>query len=494
MLKYPDKALPAQRLLLVTLVALLSILVVMPATSCGLFNLKPVIVRLTPSEAYTVLPSRNTTLMAEFSTQPVRLDAERAFCVNSRGDSIEGDYSWNGTVLSWSPIEPYEPGRVYVVSLEGIIPTTDGRETRQNIHVPFYSVRRDGQAILSAYNPSSGSSISAARCGDTILRLEFSEPMNGISVHDAFSLSPSADICFSWDADMKGASILCNEPLLPCRLYTWSLSTEARSVDGSPLVRAERACVVTDIDSVPPRVERVYPVLLSGSQWSEAASDMNGIDNGLSIAIEFSEDLDEHAPYSGIRIEPSLSGRVERCSPKKYVYTPTNGWPPGEPLTLVVPAGLPDRTGLAMVKDWTLLFTPIFPFLRVLSVESGSGHTAVPNGDACVLSTAVGHAPEGLFTLTVFFSAPFDSASMIDAVDRSSMSVFFPNGIQRPSLRSAIWYSEDSMTLSWEGLRQSDEHATNYYSLRLPGGRHGISSRGGMYLEDEFVLIIEALP
>ncbi len=475
-------------------VFVVSALLAMATSSCALINLKPVFVFLLPEEAYTVLASRNQALSATFSTAPVRLEAERAFSVTSRGETIEGDYSWNDNTLLWSPLQPYDPGRQYTVSLEGVIAMLDGRESRQDIKVPFYAVMIEGQTLLTGFYPPSGASTEVGSDGSLILRLEFSEPMDGVSVKDAFSLSPAARYSFSWNDDMKIASVYCYQPLSPCRLYTWIISTEARSLEGSPLACTHKASFITDIDNVPPRVERVYPVVQTGALWTEAASDMTGVDYGLSIAIEFSEDLEERAPYSGIRVEPAMSGSVERCSPKLYVYTPSKGWPPGEPLTLVVPSGLRDRAGLAMPRDWSLIFTPIFPFLRVLRVESSNGEEASLSGDTTVLSATVGEAPEGLFTLTVYFSKHFDTASMINAVERTSLSVFFPASLPSPSLRSAIWYSQDAMSLCWEGLRRSSADATNYYSLRLPGGRQGLVSVGGMYLEDGVSVLIEALP
>lgn len=461
---------------------------------CGLINLKPVIVTLSPAEAHAVLATRNQALSADFSAAPIRIEAERAFSVTSRGETIEGDCSWIENKLLWTPLEDFDPGRQYELSLEGDIATLDGRETRQNICVPFYSVRRDGQTLLTGYEPGSGVSIDIGSESTVILRLEFSEPMDGTSVRDAFSLSPSASISFSWNEDKRVASITCDTALSPCRLYSWSLSSEARSIEGSPLIRSEKACFVTDMDTEPPWVSRVYPVIRSGTVWLEAAADMTGIDYGLSIAIEFSEDLDERAPYSGICVEPALSGSVERCSPALYVYTPNNAWPPGEHLTLIVPAGLRDKAGLGMPHDWSLMFTPVFPFLRVLRAESGSAEVLNPSADSGLLAVTVGEAPEGLLTLTLFFSSPFDAPLMIDAVRRSSLSVFFPTGLPRPSLKSASWYSQDAMTLCWEGLRRSDAGSTNYYALRLPGGRQGILASGGTYLEDDVTLLIEALP
>lgn len=472
----------------------LSTALVIFVSSCGLINLKPVFVHMWPEEAYAVLASRNQPLSATFSAAPIRLEAERAFVVTSRGETIEGDYSWKDNTLIWSPIQPYDSSRQYAVSLEGTITMLDGRESRQDIKVPFYALKIEGQTLLTNFYPASGSSTGVGSDGSPILRFEFSQPMDNVSVEDAFSLSPSARHSFSWNDAMNIASVYCDEPLSPCRLYTWNLSTTARSLEGSPLVCTHTARFITDIDNVPPRVERVYPVVQTGTLWSEAAGDMTSIDYGLSIAIEFSEDLEELAPYTGIRVEPAMSGHVERISPRLYIYTPSNGWPPGETLTLIVPSGLRDRTGLAMIRDWTFIFAPIFPFLRVVRVESSNGEGASPSGDTTVLAATVGDSPEGLFTLTVYFSKHFDAPSMITAVERTDMSVYFPASLPSPSLKSAIWYSQDAMTLSYEGLRRSNAGATNYYVLRIPGGRQGLVSVGGMYLEEGVSLILEALP
>jgi hypothetical protein len=47
--------------------------------------------------------------------------------------------------------------------------------------------------------------------------------------------------------------------------------------------------------------------------------------------------------------------------------------------------------------------------------------------------------------------------------------------------------------MEWEGLRPGAAGEAHYYRLDIPGGRGGIGDGGGMYLEEDNFLFLEAV-
>lgn len=476
--------------------ALLSSLIIAPIIAlspqaCGLVDLRPVIVTTTPGTADAVLGARDAGLSVVFSAEPVRLEAERAFSVSSAAGSVDGSYDWDGSAFSWKPTLPWDPGVRYRLKLSGSIPTLDGREARPELDVPFYVMRSSVRPVLASFFPDDGSSVGVPGLGEAILELRFSESMDAAAVRDALSIRPSLPFGVAWDAEHTIATITPDSRLRPCTVYRWSLDVSARAADGSPIAGSETAAFVTDQDALPPRVERVYPATLSDGAWREAASGLDEVDDGHSIAVLFSEDMDAASVRAGIRVSGS-SGRVDVASRRIAVFTPDNGWKPETELELIVSTDAEDASGLGLADEYRVAFTPVVPFLRIVEVAASAGESTDDADGGVPLAVTVGAEPDGVLSLTMVFSAPFDAVARVGAVDRIALAVFFPDSLAAPGLRSATWFSEDTLVMAWEGLRKSAAASTNYYELRIGGGLGGISSGSGRYLEDDAALYIEA--
>lgn len=462
--------------------------------SCGLVDLRPVTVATRPAEAYTTLASRVDCLAVDFSAEPLRLEAERAFMVSSPGGAVEGDFIWNANGFSWKPVSPWDPGVRYRLVFRGSVRMADGREAFPEFDLPFYALRSSGRPGLVASIPEDGASTVVSSGDAVVLQLVFSEAMDAGSVEDAFVLRPSTECRFSWNAGNTTLDVTSEESLSPCTAYRWTIGTEARAADGSPLASSESGSFSTDIDTTPPRVERVYPVVRSGGDWVEVAADLSGVDAGHSIAILFSETVDAASVASAVRIEPSQPGTSMAVSPRLVVHTPDRDWIPEKPLTLVVSENVEDASGLRMQAEFRARFTPAVPFLRLLRVSGAVGEesTGAFSGDAETLAVTVGAAPEGVLVLTLGFSVPFGSAEKTAATERISLTAFFPGLLPAPRLRDAFWLSDDTVSMSWEGLRRSDLSSIKYYRLVIPGGQGGITASSGLWMAEDASILLEA--
>lgn len=457
--------------------------------SCGLLDLRPVIVSTEPSVPYATLSSRDDSVAVAFPAVPDRIQAERAFSVRSQAGAVEGDFTWSETSFAWKPVSPWDTGIRYRLILRGRIGMADGREARPEIDLPFYVVRSKGGPGLVSFEPASGASTGTGCDGHVVLRLVFSEPMDERAVEDAFSIRPSVEYGYEWNPEGTRLAIVARESLEPCVSYQWCLGAGASSVDGSPIVRSGEGTFFVGLDATPPRVERVYPALLSGGVWVEAASSLDAVDSGHSIAILFSEPVEAESARAGVRVVPNLSGYVEAVSPRLVVFTPERGWTPEQPLTLIVSADIADDSGLLAGTEYRRSFTPSVPYLRLLGVASDAGETIDVPCAREPLAVTAGPAPEGKLALTFRFSAAFDPAAKTAAAECISLSAFFPGTLPGPRLRDVAWVSDDTLVMTWEGLRPSLEETSNYYRLTVPGGQGGIAAGSG--LRDDVVIYLE---
>jgi len=458
---------------------------------CGIVDMRPVVVVTKPELAYQILEARDDSLHVTFSSEPEHLAAERAFLVKSPAGTIEGDFLWEGSGFIWEPVSPWDPGVRYRLILKGLIPILDGREASPEIDIPFFVLRSGSQPTLLRTIPGRGASVSVQAGSLPVLHLEFSEAMNKLETENAFTLKPTVDCDHTWNIEQTTLAITPRDQLSACIEYRWSLGAGARAQDGTPLGRSENGTFLTNLDAIPPRVERVYPVIRSGDTWVEAAADITGLDAGHSLAILFSEQVDPVTAVSGIRIEPSLAGRADAIAPRLVVYTPERDWLPGQSLTLLVSGDVKDVSGLTTGEEYALRFMPIVPYLLIRSARSGLLETTSDLSGSSILAAELGNAPDGVCTLTLEFSAPFDAAGKTATGERISLATFFPSWLPSPALRDVCWLSDDTVALTWEGLRANEAGTINYYRLLIPGGQGGIHSGKDLFLQDDCSLYME---
>lgn len=469
----------------------------LPAWSCGLVDLRPVGLSLFPDTAGMVLESRDAELRVGFSAAPVRLEAERAFSVASPEGSVAGDFRWDGDGFSWRPLEPWDPAVRYRLRLSGELGMEDGRSLRPAIELPFFAVKDGARPFLESVEPADGASVGVASKGEAALTLRFSTRMDSDTLREALSLRPALEYDADWDESGRVLRLLAREATQACSLYAWDVSMELRDADGAPLARAERGSFYTDADSVAPYVERAYPAAWLGGRWVEAGGSLMELDTGQAVAVRFSEPMDGPSVRSGIRIDKGPPGRVEMATPREAVYRPDGEWVPEAPLRLVVSRSVKDSSGLGMAEDYREAFIPSVPWLGLLSAEGGEGESLLPGGGAYAggpIDCAAGEAPEGLFSVNLTFSAPFDMEGRLSVVELTRLSAFFPAYAPSPRVRSATWFSSDTLSLTWEGLRRSDDAVEYYYELRIRGGSSGARSAEGLVLKEDITRLIRTKP
>jgi hypothetical protein len=97
-------------------------------TGCSFINLTPIGFSTYPGDTNTILAGENTALCVYFDTAMDQLATQKILSVQTAGGTVQGETSWQGDVLQFTPLEPWLPGVRHTLSLEGTIRARDGRE------------------------------------------------------------------------------------------------------------------------------------------------------------------------------------------------------------------------------------------------------------------------------------------------------------------------------------------------------------------------------
>jgi hypothetical protein len=345
--------------------------------------------------------------------------------------------------------------------------------------------------LVEWHSPADGESVRAA---GLILEMRFSREMERLSVETALSVDGMGDKKFEWAEDNKTVRIIPERDMSPWNVYRWTLKNTAKSADGVPLVKTTAAVFSTDLDREIPAVSRVYPVLQSGGRWIPTGGSLEeDFGPALGIVVEFSKPMGDTAIRS-LRFEPSLSGNTEKLSEKSIVFIPSRDPEPETVYTLIVSGETKDTEGLKIGKDYFRYFTADIPFLRILSIKTEGTNPSEWEGeqDGRILPIQANEI-DGLVRFNIHFSLPFTEEAKQKTVLGISLTPFFPLNLDPIALRFVTWHSDDRLTMEWERFTIGTSEEPHYYKLIIPGGRGGIDNGGGMYLQQEIFLYMEAV-
>jgi len=473
------------RLLINLLIALLCAYLL----SCGFVDLRPVEIAIEPSVTNSLLAEAYSPVILKFNTQMEKNEAEGILQVSSGSGVVKGDRSWKDNELYFVPVAGWTAGIRYTLSLSGTIRAVDGREIRLEHFVSFYAINKSEPPFLEWYSPLDGASTGTSGIS---FEFHFSCPMNRLSVESALSLDGIGNKTFEWSDNDKKLKIILDGKLSALTLYRWNLQDSAKSLDGVPLAKAYSSYFTTDLDKTLPQVEKIYPVLNTGGQWFPTGVNIEtGLRTGQGIAVVFNKPMGENALRS-LRFEPALTGRVEFLSEKSIVYIFSRNPEPEKTYTLIISGDTTDSSGLKIGDDYKINFTPDIPYLSVLSFSTRGNSSVITNNTSyAILPVPVDPAIGEIF-LSIRFSLPLNNEEKQNITLKINLNVFFPKIITSAALKDAIWISDDSLIMRWEGLTAGNEEP-HFYKFTIPGGKGGINKADGTYMKEDFIVYLEAV-
>ena len=456
--------------------------------SCGFIDLRPIGISIEPNKMNSILPEQYSPVIIKFDTEVIKHDTEGIVQINSDLGAIKGDISWHENDLYFTPIQGWTAGIRYTLSVMGTIRAADGREIRVNHFIPFYAINRNIHPTLENYTPSSGESTGTR---ENKLEFYFSHSMDKNSVESALTLDGINNKTFEWSLDDRILTVTPNNNLNPWTVYKWSLRDSAKNISGVPLPKAYSGFFTTDLDKTLPFVTNIFPVLYSDGCWYPTGGNIEtDLGHGNGIAVSFNKSMGESVLRS-LRFEPSLSGKTEYLSDNSIVYIPTRNPEPGIIYTLIVSGETKDKEGIKIGFDHITYFTADIPVLNVLSFTADHVYSFENSSETNVV-IPVSIAPgTGELFFSIRFSLSFNLEEKLAAPQRISLASFFPRTTAPIALQYVSWISDDRLYMRWEGLSSpNDEYETYYYKLIIPGGRSGISSETGIYMEKDLIFYL----
>jgi hypothetical protein len=456
--------------------------------SCGFIDLRPIGISIQPDSMNALLPEPFSPVILRFDTEMDKNNTESILQISSDSGTTRGDKFWRGNDLYFVPVSGWTAGIRYTINLMGTMRSVDGRELRIEHFIPFYAINRNDPPLLKWHSPSSGASTGT---NNVIFEFHFSLPMDRLSVEAALTLEGIGGKTFDWHDNDQLLKVTPDKALSPWVMYRWNLRDTAKSMDGVPLAKAYSGHFITDLDQTLPQVTSVYPVqFIDGSWYPTGANIETGLRQGQGIAVEFNKTMGENVLRS-VRFEPSLTGKTEYLSESSIVYIFTRE-PEPSMYTLIISGDTRDSEGLKIGNDFKTNFVPDIPYLNILSITTGDG-TVLDNFSAInnVLPVRIDPAT-GRLSFSIHFSFLFGREEKLNTPLRITLSPFFPKTLMPVALQYVNWISSDRLYMRWEGLIAGDSE-DHFYKLTIPGGRGGISSASGFFLERDITIYFEVI-
>ena len=491
----PRGRLPAAVAAFLAVLAALAVLV-----GCGVIDLSPFTVSTWPSASGEVLDTADN-IWVEFS-EPVQKDVVKPMLsVTAGGQNLDGDLSWNGDRLVFTPATRFAPGVRHVLQFQGTVRTTAGRSFDEIVIVPFYVGTDSQPPIVTATTPPSGAVVSVG----TPLVLAFSEPIDAASFRDSFSVSPVTGFTVSWDTTATVATVAPASRWSAQSLYTWSIATACASSEGVPVARAWSGTFLVQSDTTSPAIASVVPATLSGATVLPQGTSLSDLTSGECIEMTFSEDVDLAALTSAFSLSPAVAGTIRKVSAGVFLFVPSESWTMAQEYLLAISTELEDLSGNPLPAPHREIFTPKILAQAVTAIDvegnlQGSLPLAAPlNSTAPFMLPWVpsGSLPDSEMVLrvTIHFAEPYDPVFQPVVAGAVRCAGFFPASTTSPQVLFANWLDTRTLRISYIGFHRSANSPSRerlYYKLTVPGGRDQTQNQAGSFMTDPVSVLLES--
>ncbi len=246
----------------------------------------------------------------DFSEPMDRERTEGAFSLTSSEGMVAGSFRWENDDrrLVFLPELPLANGRYYTVRV-----TTAARDRAGNaLTVEYLSSFLVGDDLappeVVAISPEN---LTRAFPLDGVIRIEFSEPMDRMSVERGVRFTPSIPGTFVWTSD----TVVEYRPFAPLVFatdYQITISTACTDLAGNGLLATVESFFTAGDEFERPRITS----LVDTSSGTDLAAHGNfheydGISHAASLRVRFSEPVDRASFRDALSLSPSAEHQVE---------------------------------------------------------------------------------------------------------------------------------------------------------------------------------------
>lgn len=443
------------------------------------------VVDLSPVPEYQVFPADYGALIAPgelpqvaFAADVDRGSVEAIFSIEDDTGRVSGDYQWQGTIVRFSPDEPFLPAQRYQLQFRGVFQDRNGRSVQALDVVPFF-VGLDGSAALTLQSsvPQPGTTIDLR----TELVLTFSQAIDDTNLVDIVQVTP--DIQHDLVVTGSELRVVPTEDWPNVSQVTLRVNDQLTSTDGVRLLGEQELVYWAQPDATRPTVDIVsaaFDDLLLGFGNVPGGTDLaNNLRADNVLAIEFSEAMDRDAVLTALSLFPIADFTSVWFADDRLLLRPNDRWSRTTDYVLTITTEATDLAGLALATDYVLPFTPTMaepvpaPTVTFDGLASRDADTA---SSSVALPIDVGPPSPNEFAFQIDFPvATFsDTAGRDKVLSAIDIRAVFPSAAASPVLANVSWTTDRQLTVEYSGFEQSTAEITYYYMFTLgsiDGGR-----------------------
>ncbi len=234
-----------------------------------------------------------SSLDVNFSEPVQTATAQAAFVI---APTVRGSFSWNGSTMVFTPIEPLPLQTEFSVTIgPGVSDRSGNVMTEASAAFRFRTV---GEPQVVSSDPADGASGVPV---DASLQVTFSTLMDTASVSEALTVTPRFDYRLRWSGERL--TVVPAQPFAAARSYTLHIGADARDTGGAALKSAFNLRFSTVVAGL-------------GAETVVPADRSQGIAVTSPIAIIFDRALDPSSVSSdALSITPSVAGTLDVIAP-----------------------------------------------------------------------------------------------------------------------------------------------------------------------------------
>jgi hypothetical protein len=364
--------------------------VIVSVLSCTLFAPKFSIISWSPNSARVIDPA-STYIWIEFSDEPDKDSAERAFSLTEDGASVQGRFSWSGNTMHFEPIGGIKENRTYAMTVTTVAERSDAISLMDEFYFEFSTKDEEDRPAIVSVTPADGAVITD-RYASIVVTL--SEPVDRASFYKAFSLSPSVKGAFEWS---DGDSVCAFVPRQPYEWqveYSLTIQNTLADLSGNLVTEPWKARFRIGDDTIHPTVVRVSNavdgiegavILVPADPDDDPQVFVQGWESTWGIIIAFSEPVLREGMEGNISFEPAWSYTIDNADSldDTFLLHPSERLARDTLYTLTIRDGIEDGQGNSMEAVTTYKFLvngPMTVSPSVTRLRFRTNPSAAPSG------------------------------------------------------------------------------------------------------------------
>jgi hypothetical protein len=301
-----------------------------------------------------------------FSHEADRISVERAFTLTEDGRTVTGYFSWSGKRCTFSPASPFKKNREYRVTILQDAMDTEGLSMDGHFEGRFYTREAGRRPAVVAVDPPYDGLMTEERGA---LRLEFSEPVDSLSLVRELSISPAMTGSWSLDPEGREAEFTPSEPWRHNTLYQLRLSENFSSLIGIALGSEFVSRFRTGTDTEPPGLEKAFALDREGAELfalEKAPAENSLWEKSYRLALAFSEAVDSASLKSRITVHggPALVLETQPGYGDFFVFRFAEPPEYESRFSLSIAKGVSDRTGNLSAEEFLFRIYADGPFSK----------------------------------------------------------------------------------------------------------------------------------